>query len=213
MKISPNQNIEIIISTNSGSQSYPSRVEDVDEGRMLIAAPLERGYTLPIRPNTPIVIDYRDKNPKNQGRYQAPALVERRVSSKTLPLLLISLTGDWAKIQERDFVRVEVLLNGTYAVLIDDQHITNKPCLIRDLGGGGLLLATSEALKKSAKIVISIPLDNNQVEVVGSIVRIHPMDGMNEYGISFTDIEERIRQEIIQFVFRRQVEMRRKGVY
>ena len=211
MNIGPNQNVDIIIDDGARKKTYRSRVEDMSEERLLIAAPFEKGYVVPIRADSKLWIEYYDTSVKNQGKFQAEVKLERRISTQHLPLLLVSISSEWTKIQVRSYVRVDVLVKGSYSLIIDKKPTKQYPCTIKDISGGGCLFITKELLEKQ-KIILDIALTNNEVRAEGSIVRVRPMDGMYEYGVSFTDIEERVRQEVIQFVFQRQLEIHRKGV-
>lgn len=211
MALSPNQKIEVQVKTLSGIEVYRTRVEDVSDDQLLIAAPIKQTNVVLIRPRTPVTLVYKDDSLVGQGRFRATAVVVKRVKG-TVPQLLLRLTSAWQRTQERNFVRIQVLLDATYAIYENDQLQAASPCTVRDLSGGGCLILAEEQLEEKTKVRVMMNLDKDFVEVDGLIVRAMSMDHSFAYGISFLDIKEKERQTIIQYVFRRQVELRRKGL-
>lgn len=203
MTLHPNQNIDIIIETESGQEIYRSRIEDINEKQLLIAAPLKHGVVVPIRLNTKLIISYLKVDLKEQGRYQAEGLVVERFSVRNLPMLLLDITSSWQKIQLRNYVRVDVLLDAKYN--------GSNPCIIKDISGGGLLFYCNERLEVKEKITIDFEMNSSILRCRGEIVRIEPSDHGFEYGLSFIDIDEKTREKIIRFVYKRQIELYRKA--
>ena len=77
MAPNPNQNISLIIAANT-DKVYPSRIEDITHDSLTIAAPMDRGKLVNVRPRTKVLI-YIKGDLVEQGRYQAAG------SRKTLP--------------------------------------------------------------------------------------------------------------------------------
>jgi c-di-GMP-binding flagellar brake protein YcgR len=198
----PNQNISLIIAANT-DKVYPSRIEDITHDSLTIAAPMDRGKLLNVRPRTKVLISYTEGDLVEQGRYQAAGVVERRFRQNNVPMLLIRLTSEWEKIQQRDFVRVDVLIEGVYNGI-------NK-CIVKDLSGGGLLFAAEEKLENGTAVFIDLKLDQTVLRLYGKIVRVIPKESGYEYGVSYTNLDEPTRQLIIQYVYKRLIEIYRKA--
>lgn len=197
----PNQNIELIIA-NEADKVYLSRIEDIDDDHLVVAAPMENGVLVAVRQETSVLISYKRVGPVAEGRYQASGIIKRRFRQENVPVLLIRLTSDWKKNQQRDFVRVNVLLEGIYNGL--------NECIVKDLSGGGLLFAAEEELEVGSVVFIDLKLDQNVIRLHGNIVRAVPKESGYEYGMSFINLDEQTRQLIIQFVYKRQIEIHRK---
>lgn len=208
MNIVPNQIIELHVERDSEIAVYRTRVEDVSHNTLLVGAPLERGQVIPIRVGTEIIVQYKDDSIKTEGRFSNTAVVEKRFH-ESVPTLLLRLTGQWEKTQERMFVRVDVLIDAAFAPIADGNIQAVQTGTILNLSGGGLLLASDYQLAESDVIWISFPIDTKSIRTLGHVVRIRQLEDTNGYGIAFQDMDEKQRQEIIQFVYRRQLELRR----
>ena len=208
MNIVPNQIIELHVERDSGIAVYRTRVEDVSHNTLLVGAPLERGEVIPIRVGTEVIVEYKDESIKTEGRFSNTAVVEKRFH-KNVPTLLLRLTGTWEKTQERMFVRVDVLIDAAFAPVVDGNIQAVQTGTILNLSGGGILLATDYQLAESDVVWISFPIDTKSIRTTGHVVRVRQLEETKGYGISFHDMDEKQRQEIIQFVYRRQLELRR----
>ncbi len=198
MALHPNKNIDITVETNSCPKTYRSRVEDIDEAKLLVAAPLEQGVIVPIRLQSHVIISYIELDIKEQGRFQARGIVTERYTKGNLSTLLIEIIGDWEKVQLRNYVRVNVLLDAKFNGTI--------PCIIKDISGGGLLVSCNEKLENLEKLFIDFALNDLVLRCDVKVVRIKPVDNGFEYGLAFIELDDNTREEIIRFVYKRQIE-------
>jgi len=207
--IVPNKIIELYVERSSGVVVHRTRVEDVHDDTLLVGAPLERGQVIPIRVGTRLIVEYKDEGIKTEGRFTNRAVVERRFDGQ-VPTLLLRLTGNWEKTQERMFVRVDVLIDAAFAPVVDGRIQAVQTGTILNLSGGGLLLSADFELAESDVIWISFPIDARSIRTLGQVVRVRQLENDTiGYGITFLEIDEKQRQEIIQFVYQRQLELRR----
>lgn len=204
MLLNPNQRVELIVGEGEDRRVFITRVEDLNEPGeyLLLAAPIVNGEIVPIRRETAVTVSFYCHEVPHQGRYQATGVVERRLKDNSVPVLLIKLTSEWKKIQLRDFVRVSVLIDAIYN--------GTSPCLIRDISGGGLLCVAQEELATGSKIYIDLPIERTLLRVYCRILRAVQSERGWEYGCIFEDIDEASRQKIIQYVYKRQIELYRK---
>lgn len=211
MAIRPNQNIYLYIETYSGTQVYRTRVEDVYDNIVIVAAPIEQGTLVPIRLDTELNIEYKDTSAKSQGRYRAPAIVETRQRGQVATISL-RLVGEWQKIQDRQFVRVDVFIEATYALVLDDEVQGIRTCIVRNLSGGGLWMDAEEELCEGDFIWICLPLEQETIQTYGEIVRKRETETGFGYGVSFINLPESERKTVIRYVYQRQLELHRKGL-
>ena len=211
MAIRPNQNIYLYIETYSGTQVYRTRVEDVYDNIVIVAAPIEQGTLVPIRLGTELNIEYKDTSAKSQGRYRAPAIVETRQRGQVATISL-RLVGEWQKIQDRQFVRVDVFIEATYALVLGDEVQGIRTCIVRNLSGGGLWMDAEEELCEGDFIWICLPLEQDTIQTYVEIVRKLETETGFGYGVSFINLPESERKTVIRYVYQRQLELHRKGL-
>lgn len=212
MTLEINRIVELWVESESGGEKYRTRVEGVAEPTVTVAAPLDNGTVVALRKGQVVSLEYWDTDPKRQGRYHARFCVERRHTQQGIPMLELTQLDMWSRIQERDHVRVDLSMQARYVLYEGDSAQPSRPCMITSLSGGGLLFVADELLSLDARILISLPLDSSIVGVSGRVVRVQPYEAGTGYGVAFVEVDDTTRQTIIQYVFRRQLESRRKGL-
>ncbi len=212
MTLEINKIVEVCVEGESGVETYPTRVEDVADESVTVAAPLDNGSVVPLRQGQMVSLEYWDTDPKREGRYSAKFCIIRRYVEGSLPMLDLEPLGVWSRIQERDFVRVDVSLDAHFVVYAGDYPQGSRPCRVSSLSGGGLLLVVEESLPLDTCLLVVLYLDSGTVRLGGKVVRVETTEFGIGHGVSFGDIDDKARQEIIQYVFRRQLESRRKGL-
>ncbi|MDR3264906.1 MAG: flagellar brake domain-containing protein [Synergistaceae bacterium] len=94
--------VELIITSGLYKGSYPSRIEELDNGLLGVAHPMVRGALLPALRSTELVM----KVETGSGFYQATVLALRSTVNVAFPLLWLKLVTLLEKVQRRMFVRV-----------------------------------------------------------------------------------------------------------
>lgn len=208
MQVIPNQLVELHVETINGPQVFRTRVEDAHDDLVIVGAPLHRGSVVPIRVGTTAVIEFKLRGSVQEGRFRNTALVEKRFQAN-LPLLQLRLLGTWEKTQERMFVRVPVHLDALVIPKQDqDEEIPAAVSgVILNLSGGGFLLRTDHHFELDDEVNASFRLGTEQIVANAYVARIVPTEFGQDYGFAFFDIKEQLRQVIIQFVFKRQIEL------
>ena len=89
--------------------------------------------------------------------------------------------------------------------------------MTNDLSGGGIKITFNRGLKEGTRVELSFELERGEViNALGEIVRTEKVgEGNDRYwlAIKFTDILESDRNKIVKFVFKKQVELRKKGIF
>lgn len=202
MNLRPRQNITLEIAGEPFCQRYVSTVDSYNNNEVVITAPILKESVVPIRVNTKVIVEYTIVNSKEQGRYRISGTVTKRTKSNNVSMLAINLAGKWTKIQLRDHVRVDVSITG----VIDGK----KTCLIRDLSGGGALCVSKEEFESGSEITVEFEIDNKIIQCEARIVRCIDIDDTFQYGLTFINLDETTRKDIIQFVYQRQLDNHRK---
>lgn len=213
MQVAPNQLIELHIDGSSGLQIYRSRVEDAYDDLLIVGAPIDKGSLVPIRVGTRLSVQFKHSGPIQEGRFENIAVVEKRFSAN-LPLLQLRLLTEWHKVQDRSFVRVPVFLDAVFTPFRENEkgiaeEGQPQTGVILNLSGGGFLLRTTYELQMDEEIKISFEFDDTPVLANAHVARFVPTEEGQDYGFAFSEIPEQIRTQIIQYVFKRQIELLR----
>ncbi len=213
MTLKPQPNHTIALRTLDPSYVvYRTRVEDVTEHGLLVAAPIQSGHVVPLSIGTKLELSYVQDSGSQQGRYTTMGMIEHRYNDR-IPVLQIRVSQPWERTQERDFVRVDVLLTAKYCRIFYGEPEGSHTGQVTNISGGGFLLVTDQPLAVGQRLWLSVTVDDTVLETFGSVQRVEPVpDTGYGNGVAFEDLDEKSRQIIIQFVFKRQLEQRRKGI-
>lgn len=139
-------------------------------------------------------------------------------------VLFASVSGEIRRIQRRQFVRVRVDLPTMTAYLLSDTKTPANRFAIRiiDLSGGGIQFECLEPLQRDDLLQVILRLNDARafsplVRVIDSAEELLTDSTGSQYSKFhvrgfFSAIGERERQGIIQFIFRKQAEERRKRI-
>lgn len=207
MKVVPNQLIELITNDSSEPETLRTRVEDVYDDILVVAAPSKHGVIVPLRVGTTVTLEFKVTSAVQEGRFKNTAILEKRFETN-VPVLQFRLQGKWEKTQERKFVRVPVLLDAVFYPLKEDGEMgaaTNG--VVLNLSGGGFHFRSSYTFELNDMIKISFYVDEVQVTTKAQLVRYIPGEKDRDYGFYFIDLLEQHRKAIIKYVFQRQIDM------
>jgi len=187
---------------------YPTRIEDINEteGLISIAYPVYKGALVPLRGDK-----YYIWVTTQRGIYKYPIEIVG-VKEENISLLVLRIVGRGEHIQRRRFVRVEVNLPFTYR--LKGKITSPKKGFAKDLSAGGLRGVFEEPLLIGQKVLIRLDLEDGCGPMVleGRIVRIDVGDDEIEHGVEFLNLGEKIIRRIVRFAFKREMELREKGL-
>lgn len=88
-----------------------------------------------------------------------------------------------------------------------------KAALIKDLSAGGLSYISEYLAEAGAKVQVVFQLPNINLSLLCEIVRIVKA-GSNNYNaaVRFISVDEAEQDKIMSFIFRKQLELRRRGL-
>ena len=206
MQVLPNQLVELRLENSNGPQVFRTRVEDAYDDLLIVGSPLRQGYVVPIRVGTELIVEFKRQEGVQEGRFTNTAIVEKRFSAN-VPLLQLRLLGTWEKTQDRMFVRVPVHFDAVFVPLKDGEEGTHQKGVILNISGGGFLLRASYPFELNDEVRISFHLGTEQINAQAVLARFISLETGQDYGFSFIDLPEHIRKRIIQFAFKRQIEL------
>lgn len=124
------------------------------------------------------------------------------------------------KNQRREYVRVPFSIPGELIVMdTSSQRFFTFQGEIQDLSGGGLAIqiGSEHNVNNGDFVGIRFQLKQNSqivnISARAQVVRVQKSEFFSHKvcGLKFIDLQEQDRQNIIQFVFRRQIELRERG--
>jgi c-di-GMP-binding flagellar brake protein YcgR len=138
---------------------------------------------------------------------------------ENIPLMLMSWPGESevVKIQRREYVRVEVLLN--VAIMCNGAEAEKFSSLALDISAGGMLLSLPEkhSLQKEMYITCQLVLhmqsgEEKHVEIPCKVIRLMPGEqpGSERASVMYTGIKDADQSLIMRYCFEQQLLARRK---
>lgn len=205
LKLSINQ--KVFISRN-GTDWYVTSVQEKENNTFAIAIPYHRSQPL---------ILYRGENvtcrfPGEGAAFEFKTQVTGHTKDQ-VPLIVLNLPEYCNRVQQRNFVRLPVLIPVKYAVAPEkDKEPQYQDGMTVDLSAGGMKLTVKDPFKPGVILVINFQLSIREETVTfnlkGKIQRLEVKDLEKNYrvyqaGIEFIDISHRDQDKIVAFIFAR----------
>jgi c-di-GMP-binding flagellar brake protein YcgR len=216
------QTITLEISDGYFAGRYKARVQDMEKDKIFIDLPLKPGSKLPTNLPTgqTVLVQYRAADGA-QCSFQTEVTGRDR---RQIPLLSLQ-KPEYSCVhrqQRREFLRVPIAVTF-HLIFLDSEtrEIVNADGQGYDISGGGLSFRVKKDLPIRNGDLIGfrflLPLEGKSYEIIGKAraIRISPVDrnGWKLVSLKYTEIQESDRQRIIQYSFKRQIEMREKGLF
>ena len=220
-----------------GERRCASNLQEITPaGTMILSAPTFRSTPLPIEKGRRVTLVYY----RPSGMYSCTVEITRRFVENKLPFVEAELRSPVQKYQRRDFVRFETMLPVSMALIAggDKVRASSVKDILRsvydfrcvgmprpglsapvsgmtmDISGGGARISSDAEFGQDALVECTFTLDDDsQITVDTQILRCNKMtDGHKKFQLStsFVEIEEKIRQKIIKYIFDEQIKRRRK---
>jgi len=228
------QQIENTDKSGETPELYRSQVLDIkDNGNFEIAMPTEKGklILLPLGVRFEFVFySY------NGGLYKSIGQVVERYKKDGFFMLEIRLRTPLEKFQRREFYRYNCAQDFKFYIL-DEEHkemdsaddiyrelmegdFKSASCkgVMVDLSGGGMKFRSPHELSPGDKVMVMLRLTNDKMDkqfhVIGSIIaciEVHtPAKVLYESRVRFIIEDNRIREEIIRYIFEEERKARQK---
>lgn len=200
---------------------YNAKVQDMDKNQFFIDVPLRQGAMMPstLPESLTVMVRYRAVD---GALCSFPTQV---LGSEVRGIPLIALRrpkiSQVHRQQRREFLRVPI---QTTFELVYMEYYTKKIITAQaagvDISGGGLAFRVDADLQMLPNDIIGfrfrLPGDETGREVVAKarVIRVAPPQESRTKVVSlkFWEIQESDRQRIVQYSFKRQIEMREKGL-
>ncbi|HEY8541644.1 MAG TPA: PilZ domain-containing protein [Pseudothermotoga sp.] len=125
-------------------------------------------------------------------------------------IMYITVPSSVKRIQRRRYVRIPLVLNGTYNLPGDDKEYR---FVTRDFSVGGMLMCTNKILEVGQPIFVNLDLENikfyqQKAQIVRTIGK-NESTGYYEYGVQFLEIPPELERALVVFVFQQELKMRK----
>ncbi|MGC8971019.1 MAG: flagellar brake protein [bacterium] len=210
----PNKKVSIRVIEGEYQGNYNSRIEEINDDKLILALPFIGTVPVPIRAGDRVVIYSATKD----AVYGVVGEVIKR-QLEPLPLLYVVITGGIERVQRRNYVRIPILLNVMYRIK-GKEKIYNT--YTKDVSGGGIKIILPEPLKIQDVLQGRLELlpPEFQIDFEGEVVWIDKEEKVNNNkleeilyaGVEFTLIDEKERERLIRFLFCYQRDLIKKGL-
>lgn len=210
-----NQRLTLILPEFCPQTQCRSRIEDIAEDSMTIGMPMSKGRPIFVPEQTVL----QAKIVENGIAYRFDIrLLAKRISP--LPVWVISLPTNIEKVQQRSFVRLDVLLPVDMQVIEKTgqaMEASDAPVIkvtTKNISAGGACLITRMPLRHGAALKLRLELPGEKdLEFSAEVMRVDKVVNDQDLywiGVEFLEVSETQRKKIIQFIYKRQLEQRQK---
>lgn len=184
-----------------GIVTYSSRIEDIENNVLVLAMPMDKGY--PILPEIGSMITGKIFD---SGAFFQFDTIYIGKKADPIPVWLVKMPEQVKRYQQREFVRVNVLIRASVQCEEEDELenlLPAEPANIRNLSGGGAQIALDRQLDINSKLYLSFQLpDIGMIRVYSEVVRADEMV-RNHYvfAVRFLNLSEKTRVQLIRYIF------------
>ena len=199
---------------------YISQVTDViDETRIKVTMPIEGGHVVAVSVNTKLDVCFYT----SKGLYHGRVVVVERMKENSIYEMVVELQYELKKYQRRQYYRLRCTMDVSYRLLEENEQIAFEEkgiipekdelfgllhgvCL--DFSGGGIRFLTQDRYNKNDYLFVKLNIsygDNCRTYIlVGRVIA--SVQGRNnrrnyETRMEFVNISNKIREEIIKYIF------------
>ena len=204
------QKIQLNIVEEPEKDNYYSRVEDIVEtGAIVVAAPIKDGAVVDVGEKLNIL--FWDNT--SQYAFEAKVIGRKYVG---MPTITIKKCSELQRMQRRSYFRIQAMLKVVFDVENEDDGAKRHDYQGLTLdSGGGILLSTKTRIETGTNLNMIIYLsEHDYITAIGRVERVDFLSIKKLYraGIDFFMIYESDRDKVVAFVFKKELELRRRGL-
>lgn len=195
--------------------AYISIIQDKDEESITINIPYSGNKYYPLHPNMNLIFTITGES----CIFKYSGTVTESKQEGSIQLFKIRDICFIKKIQRRNYYRHAISLPIEYCIIPEHIHSLNVQQLVacleknmirsvtRDISGGGLSIILKKPCSINDELIVSFKAGESQIHAKCLVVRlVKDKETSVEFaGLKFIDINERTRDKIIQFIFRKMV--------
>ncbi len=200
--------------SNDNPQRYSSRVEDLGDNIITLASPIKDRVPILLPLGSKVNVWYWDKVAVYTFR---TTILDRKAEG--VPVYILKAPDKVKRVQNREFVRVKAVLNVTLRYTNEQEYTKEIECKTRNISGGGIMLVINKPtdIMTGSEVFLKFNIYDKKVYSAGRVVRNYwELDSKgveyNILGVEYTSISNEHRNIIVKYVYKKQVELRRKGL-
>lgn len=222
-----------VIRGEAAEKSYTTKIYDIiSEDQIEILMPMEQSKIILL----PVDGEYDLFFYTEYGLYECLGRIKDRYKTNNVYILLIELQTNLRKYQRREYYRYSCVLDMDVRVICDEEITTTsdqadtfrlvpglplKRSIIVDISGGGLRFVSDYQYEKGSYILVKYNLlvkgREKCYEIVSKILDVRKIESRNggfEHRVQYVNLNNKDREEIIQFIFdeERKNRQREKGI-
>lgn len=189
-------------------------LDKIDDDRLVIAGPIKKSNLILI--HTGDLIDIYITS-KNIGIYSFTAKVLSREYSPVYTIM-IERISEVKRTQKRKYFRLplEIEVEKEHGVVKNYKFKSHKEkCKAKDLSGGGMKIFCNHRPNINDEVFCNFKINDLPIKTKAIVRRVEKLDAFNykyAIGVSFEDIDESDKDEIIKYLFEQQRILRNKGL-
>lgn len=222
-----NGNMEVEIQHGPYKGTYSTRIEDVSDEAVEIAIPSKQGHLIPL----PVGTWFMGKMAQSSSMYIFKAQIKHVALQQNVPTWTIGKPEEIEKIQRRGHVRMDVRLPVTLKIHIENENILSTGgndsfakeleakeynASTKDLSGSGAKIITKFHIPEGTIIFLNIQIpDSGPFFTAAKVKRSDLVNrelGLYWVGVHFIGLSEWERDKVVRFIFKRQVELRKRSL-
>ena len=210
---------------------YISQIYEImDDSRVKIGMPIENGHLVAMAPRTRLDACFYTA----RGLYHGRVIVVERMRENNIYVMVVEIQYELTKFQRRQYYRLNCTMDLLHRPMEEEEKdlFVNKSIIpdsddikgfingiALDFSGGGVRFISLEKYGKDELIVVRLKIcyeDEYKIySVVGRVVSSVPAKngrGNIENRVEFVDLNSKIREEIIRYIFREERKQRQKSL-
>ncbi len=213
MEIGQSITLQLDRKNNKGSQNLISKIIELDEEYIYISYPTNTstGKTTMLLDGLPFTVIFRKQD---EIHYSFTTRVSLRKKLNNIPVLGLEKPKeeDFKKIQRRNYLRIEAVLDISVQIVDYHQHIPFTTTTV-DISGGGAAIVVPKNIKLEVDQIVHVwivlPFSANDYQYINAsakVLRIIEKErGLKIAPLEFISIKNKDRDEIVRYCFQKQV--------
>lgn len=204
------QKVMVYVEQGNFKGTYSSFIYDIDDRYIHISMPTnEKGLKAVVREGESIEVSFVDRKGYRIGFSARLGEIEKKGNQVIYKLLK---PDKLFRVELRENFRVPVMIETEFYVFKGGKIVKSTGTIL-DISAGGVKLSCDDKLEVRDKLVLNFELGGEMLEdIEAEVVRkaITGEEGINHYGLMFTDLTKEQEDKIIKFCLSKQLELARK---
>ncbi|WDV47714.1 PilZ domain-containing protein [Clostridiaceae bacterium M8S5] len=205
------QNITLVKEYKDTDEYISQIVDIIDEVTYKILIPMRKSKTIPLYEGNLITVRYYVPE---KGRFSFKAVVLKKLENDFE--VIIENLGEERRLQERNHYRLQVELEMRKEYRENENEVKIEIVKTKDISGNGAKILSNYKHILGDEIYCELNIESLLIKSKAKVIRVDDLTENNKYqyaiGLEFIDISKNARDQIVKFIFKRQREMRKKGM-